>query len=103
MAQDVQQDLAMPIEFRFQGEALLALQEAAEAYLVHLFEDAYVPRPIVCYLTPKHVEMLALSMEKGLPLCQEIFSWLGAYVECNQKGSFTHGCGANSQKPIFKL
>lgn len=27
---------------RWQAEALLALQEAAEAYLVHLFEDAYV-------------------------------------------------------------
>ncbi|CEO96708.1 Histone H2A/H2B/H3 domain-containing protein [Plasmodiophora brassicae] len=26
-------------EWRWQGEALLALQEAAEAYLVHLFED----------------------------------------------------------------
>jgi histone H3/H4 len=27
---------------RWQTSALLALQEAAEAYLVHLFEDAYV-------------------------------------------------------------
>jgi len=26
---------------RFQAEALLALQEAAEAYLVSLFEDGY--------------------------------------------------------------
>lgn len=29
--------------FRWQAEALLALQEAAEAHLVRLFEDAYVP------------------------------------------------------------
>ena len=28
-------------EMRWQAEALLALQEALEAYLVHLFEDAY--------------------------------------------------------------
>lgn len=28
---------------RWQSSALLALQEATEAYLVHLFEDAYVP------------------------------------------------------------
>ena len=27
---------------RWQSSALLALQEAAEAYLVHLFEDAFV-------------------------------------------------------------
>lgn len=27
---------------RWQSSALLALQEATEAYLVHLFEDAYV-------------------------------------------------------------
>jgi histone H3/H4 len=27
-------------EKRWQAEALMALQEAAEAYLVHLFEDA---------------------------------------------------------------
>jgi histone H3-like centromeric protein A len=29
-------------EWRWQSHALLALQEAAEAYIVHLFEDAYV-------------------------------------------------------------
>jgi histone H3 len=27
-------------DFRWQSTAILALQEAAEAYLVHLFEDA---------------------------------------------------------------
>jgi histone H3-like centromeric protein A len=27
---------------RWQSSALLALQEASEAFLVHLFEDAYV-------------------------------------------------------------
>lgn len=29
-------------EFRWQASALLALQEATEDYLVHLFEDTYV-------------------------------------------------------------
>jgi histone H3/H4 len=33
---------------RWQGTALLALQEAAEAYLVHLFEDALVPYRFFC-------------------------------------------------------
>lgn len=28
---------------RWQSSAILALQEATEAFLVHLFEDAYVP------------------------------------------------------------
>lgn len=28
-------------DLRWQSSALLALQEAAEAFLVHLFEDAY--------------------------------------------------------------
>ncbi|KAM4866887.1 histone H3-like centromeric protein A [Thomomys bottae] len=30
------------IDFSWQAQALLALQEAAEAFLVHLFEDAYL-------------------------------------------------------------
>ncbi|XP_038607605.1 histone H3-like centromeric protein A isoform X1 [Tachyglossus aculeatus] len=30
------------VDFRWQSQALLALQEAAEAFLVHLFEDSYL-------------------------------------------------------------
>ena len=30
-------------EYRWQSTALLAMQEAAEAHLVRIFEDAYVP------------------------------------------------------------
>ncbi|KAF6102649.1 centromere protein A [Phyllostomus discolor] len=30
------------VDFSWQAHALLALQEAAEAFLVHLFEDAYL-------------------------------------------------------------
>ncbi|XP_045436567.1 histone H3-like centromeric protein A [Pipistrellus kuhlii] len=30
------------VDFNWQAHALLALQEAAEAFLVHLFEDAYL-------------------------------------------------------------
>ena len=30
------------MDFNWQAQALLALQEAAEAFLVHLFEDAYL-------------------------------------------------------------
>lgn len=28
--------------FRWQAHAILALQEAAEVFMIHLFEDAYV-------------------------------------------------------------
>lgn len=30
------------VDFSWQAQALLALQEAAEAFLIHLFEDAYL-------------------------------------------------------------
>uniref|UniRef100_F6TPU5 Histone H3-like centromeric protein A n=1 Tax=Equus caballus TaxID=9796 RepID=F6TPU5_HORSE len=30
------------VDFNWQAQALMALQEAAEAFLVHLFEDAYL-------------------------------------------------------------
>lgn len=38
---------------RWQSSAILALQEATEAYLVHLFEDTYVSR---------HLEMLTCRL-----------------------------------------
>lgn len=38
-------------QFRWQAEALLALQEATEAYLVGLFEDAYVHYIVGHYLS----------------------------------------------------
>ncbi len=35
-------DFTQETTMRWQSHAILALQEAAEHYLVHLFEDAYV-------------------------------------------------------------
>ncbi|KAI8572734.1 hypothetical protein RHMOL_Rhmol01G0222800 [Rhododendron molle] len=46
---------------RWTAEALVALQEAAEDYLVHLFEDA-----MLCAI---HAKRLTLSNEKGLGAC----------------------------------
>ncbi|KRZ11234.1 Histone H2B 3 [Trichinella zimbabwensis] len=54
VAQDYKTDL------RFQSSAVLALQEAAEAYLVGLFEDTNL-----CAIVS--------------PLCQKIFNWLDVY------------------------
>jgi histone H3-like centromeric protein A len=39
---------------RWQSSALLALQEAAEAYLVHLFEDAYVYPDLMFAVSDAH-------------------------------------------------
>ncbi|KAL9939510.1 hypothetical protein V8E36_001327 [Tilletia maclaganii] len=38
LVRDIAQDLPLP-DIRFQSSALLALQEASEAYLIQLFED----------------------------------------------------------------
>lgn len=37
---------------RWQSSAILALQEATEAFLVHLFEDAYVFSPFLLLFLP---------------------------------------------------
>lgn len=42
MASDfIASEFADGVGLRWQSHAILALQEAAEAFLVHLFEDAY--------------------------------------------------------------
>mmetsp|Transcript_19606 Transcript_19606/g.26589 ORF Transcript_19606/g.26589 Transcript_19606/m.26589 type:complete len:108 (+) Transcript_19606:113-436(+) len=45
-------------QFRWQGDALLALQEAAEAHLVHLFEDANL-----CAIHAKRVTIMPKDMQ----------------------------------------
>ncbi|ODV89644.1 hypothetical protein CANCADRAFT_11763, partial [Tortispora caseinolytica NRRL Y-17796] len=50
-------------ELRFQSMALLALQEATEAYLIHLFEDANL-----CALHAKRVTI----MQKDIQLARRI-------------------------------
>lgn len=44
LVREITQDLGMPgsANLRFQKSALLALQESAEAYLVHLFEGEFL-------------------------------------------------------------
>ena len=50
---------------QFQELALLALQEVAEAYIINLFEDAYL-----CAIHAKHVTLMPM-----------MFNWL---VECRE-------------------
>ena len=45
-------------EFRWQASALLAMQEAAEAYLVHLFEDANL-----CTIHAKRVTIMPRDIQ----------------------------------------
>ncbi|TPX34876.1 hypothetical protein SmJEL517_g02657 [Synchytrium microbalum] len=45
-------------ELRFQSHALMALQEAAEAYLVHLFEDSNL-----CAIHAKRVTLMQKDMQ----------------------------------------
>jgi len=45
-------------EYRWQAAALLALQEAAEAYLVHLFEDANL-----CAIHAKRVTLMVKDVQ----------------------------------------
>jgi histone H3/H4 len=45
-------------ELRWQSSAILALQEAAEAYLVHLFEDSNL-----CAVHAKRVTLMVKDMQ----------------------------------------
>jgi histone H3-like centromeric protein A len=57
-------------EFRFQSQALQALQEASEAFLVHLFEDTNL-----CAIHAKRVTI----MQKDIQLARRIRGmWGGA-------------------------
>uniref|UniRef100_A0A8C9PFM8 Core Histone H2A/H2B/H3 domain-containing protein n=1 Tax=Spermophilus dauricus TaxID=99837 RepID=A0A8C9PFM8_SPEDA len=42
LAREICMKFTRGVDFSWQAQALLALQEAAEAFLVHLFEDAYL-------------------------------------------------------------
>ena len=52
---------------RWQSSAILALQEASEAFLVHLFEDAYV---FICNPTPFFCCMLMFIQESLCYPCE---------------------------------
>jgi histone H3 len=56
IAQDFKTDLQ--IDLRFQSVAILALQEAAEAYLVGLFEDTNL-----CAIHAKRVTIMPKDMQ----------------------------------------
>lgn len=59
-------------EFRWQSQAIQALQEAAEAFLVHLFEDVNL-----CAIHAKRVTI----MQKDIQLARRIRgAWGGAAV-----------------------
>lgn len=54
---EIQQDIS-PFEYRWQAAALLAMQEATEAYLVGLFEDSNL-----CAIHGKRVTIMPKDMQ----------------------------------------
>lgn len=75
-------------DLRFKADAMLALQESAEAYLVGLFEDAYVDfinngRVSLTFLTffiHSYAEICVLSMRNVLLFKFAICNWHDAFV-----------------------
>ncbi|KAF8917984.1 histone-fold-containing protein [Mucidula mucida] len=64
IALDLTTDVNDTYELRWQSSAILALQEATEAFLVHLFEDAYN----LCALHAKRVTI----MQRDIQLARRI-------------------------------
>jgi histone H3-like centromeric protein A len=63
---------------RWQSHAILALQEATEAFMVHLFEDAYVFCPIYYHIDFIYRNLCAIHakrvtiMQKDIQLARRI-------------------------------
>ena len=53
MVREITEEMFTNRGFRFQGSAVLALQEATEKYLINVFEDAYL-----CSLHAKRVTIM---------------------------------------------
>ena len=63
LVQEVAQDMRTKHQYRFQSSAILALQEAAEAYLIGMFQDANL-----CAIHAKRVTI----MPKDIQLARRI-------------------------------
>ena len=67
LVHEVVQDLDLAwLEKRFQGSALLALQEASEAYLIGLFEDTNL-----CAIHAKRVTITPKDIQLARRMCGE--------------------------------
>lgn len=58
LVRDICENLGSPTSFRFQAAAMIALQEASEAYIVGLFEDT-----LLCCFHAKRITILAKDMQ----------------------------------------
>jgi hypothetical protein len=59
-------------DLRFQSSAVMALQEAAEAYLVSLFEDTN--------LAAIHAKRKSFAAYTSFPLVQHLYAWASFVV-----------------------
>jgi len=57
LVREITADVAKCDDLRYQKKALMALHEAAEAYLIGVFEDSYL-----CALHAKRVTLMAKDM-----------------------------------------
>ncbi|KAH9626556.1 hypothetical protein KSS87_005536 [Heliosperma pusillum] len=84
-------------DLRFQSHAVLALQEAAEAYLVGLFEDTNL-----CAIHAKRVTIMPKDIQLARRIRGELTD-LGAYdfrlIWSNEGASI--GCTVNQLQPIY--
>jgi histone H3-like centromeric protein A len=70
---------------RWQSTALLALQEATEAYLVHLFEDAYVLSSLRSLLSLLSTLRLTIDRRGSLLRCSNLCAIHAKRVTIMQK------------------
>lgn len=77
MASDfIATEFADGVGLRWQSQALLALQEASEAFLVHLFEDAYDHLFIFRNLCAIHAKRVTI-MQRDIQLARRIRGPIG--------------------------
>jgi len=79
-------------ELRFQSTAILALQEAAEAYLVGLFEDTNL-----CCLHSKRVSEMIVPLNFVLLSYSHFFCWVAVLIIENYHGE-GHAAGAQDSR-----
>ncbi|TPX30615.1 hypothetical protein SmJEL517_g05862 [Synchytrium microbalum] len=87
---------ALDGELRFQSHALMALQEAAEAYMVHLFEDSNL-----CAVHAKRVTLMQKDMQLARRIRGPLFD-VAALVIDNGSGMCKAGfAGDDAPRAVF--
>jgi histone H3/H4 len=84
LVRQICEDCFPDFALRWQSTALEAIQEATEAYLVHLFEDGYFSIFI------NFLEIFAHNIVNVSPLCQKTFNWLVGLEDFRNRCTIKH-------------